>query len=114
MPQSQCLRIPLNPEAADDFLAFMADLRGRTDELRAVLAEEGMLAEAVFVDRQDDEVAIILFTKAEDLAKANAAFQQSTHPIQERMRQLSATAFDLENARALEVGLDLTGPFSTD
>jgi hypothetical protein len=107
--QTQCVRIPLRPEGREEFLAFARELRTRRAELLAVLAEEGLRAEAVFLDDTGDEAAVVIFTRAEDLAAAHAAYERSGHPIQVRMRQLQGSAFDLGRARPLEVLLDLTG-----
>lgn len=104
--QAQCLRIPLKPEGAAAFIAFARELGQQRRTLAEVLAEEGMAAEAVFLDGD----AIILFTKARDLVAANTRFQQSAHPIQVRMRALMPAAFDLAAARPLEILLDATGP----
>lgn len=112
--QSQCLRIPLKPEGAAAFIAFARNLGRQHTTLAAVLAEEGMDAEAVFLEESADGSAIILFTKARDLAAASARFQNSTHPIQVQMRALMPVAFDLAGARPLEILLDATGPLPQD
>lgn len=109
MSQSQCVRIPLKPEGREAFLDFARSLASRREELLEVLAEEGLRAEAVFLDRDGERASLVLFTRADDLAAANAAYLASEHPIQVKMRSLQAAAFDLENARPLEVLLDLTG-----
>jgi hypothetical protein len=106
MAQSQCIRIPLRKERATEFLAWLSSLRGREDELKRLLADEGMLAELVFVERRGHESALVLYTRASDLAAANAAYLASQHPIDVEMRAWQACAFDLAGATVLEIALE--------
>ena len=73
MSQSQCIRVPLHPDHAESFIDFARSLAERPDELAAILAEEGMRAEAVFLDRTAEDVAVVIFTRAHDLQAAHAA-----------------------------------------
>jgi hypothetical protein len=70
-----------------------------------------MLSEAVLLERSADGASLVLFTKAESLQRAHEVLAASTHPVQARMRELSARAFDLSRATQLEVLLDMTGRF---
>jgi hypothetical protein len=109
MSQTQCIRIPLKPEGAEEFVEFARRISRNLDEVKAVLAEEGILAEAVFLDASTTPPAVILFTRAKDLQEANSALLASSHPIQVEMRELMGRAFDAELAEPLEVLLDMTG-----
>lgn len=66
-----------------------------------------MAVELVFLERRQDESAVILFTKAPDLVGAHQAYLASSHPIQQRMRALAAEAFDPGRPTVLEVLLDV-------
>lgn len=105
--QSQCVRIPLKPEAAEAFVAFARSLNDDPAGLADVLREEGMAVELVFLDLQPEHQSVIIFTKAPDLASAHQAYLASDQPIQERMRRLAGEAFDLERATLLEVVVDV-------
>tara|TARA_B100000609_G_C16994260_1_gene320315 strand:+ start:322 stop:669 length:348 start_codon:yes stop_codon:yes gene_type:complete len=104
--QTQCIRIPLRPEHAETFIAFARSLAEDPRTLAEVLFEEDMHTELVFIDRTPDELAVVLFTRAPDLAAAHAVLERSEHPVQIRMRALSAQAFDLSDARVLDVVID--------
>lgn len=112
MAQSQCIRIPLRSECATEFVAWLSSLGGRREELNRLLAEEGMLAELVFIERRGDEVAVILYTRAVDLAAANAAYLASQHPIDVDMKGWQGRAFDLSRATVLEIVLEHGQPDS--
>ncbi len=103
MAQSQCIRIPLNAEHAEAFIAWLRSLEPRRDELRALLAKEGMLAELVLLEEGPAGAAIILYTRAEDLASANAAYLASEHPIDREMRDWQARALRIAEAKLLDV-----------
>jgi hypothetical protein len=109
MSETQCIRIPLKPQAAEEFADFARRTSRNRDELKEVLAQEGILAEAVFLDVSKNEPAVIIFTRAKSLTASNTALLQSTHPIQVEMRELMGRAFDVDRASPLEVLLDMTG-----
>lgn len=106
MAQSQCLRIPIAPEHEAPFVEWLLSLRSRSDEVRALLADEGMLAEIVFVERSAAGVALLVYTRAADLAAANAKYLASTHPIDREMRSWQAKALRVAEASVLEIVLE--------
>lgn len=106
MAQSQCIRIPLHPEHEPAFVEWLRSLSGRPEELRAALAAEGMLVELVFLERTPEGTSIVLYTRAHDLAAANAAYLTSSHPIDREMREWQTRAFRLDGARQLEILLE--------
>lgn len=106
MPESQCVRIPIFAEHEAAFTAWLRSLGTRSDELRALLADEGMLAELVFVERTADGAALVLYTRAARLADANAKYLASTHPIDVEMKSWQARALDLTRATVLEIILE--------
>lgn len=106
MAQSQCIRIPLEPAHEAAFVEWLRSLSGRPDELRAALAAEGMLAELVFLERTAEGAAIVLYTRADDLQAANAAYLASQHPVDREMRDWQARAFRLAGATQLEILLE--------
>ena len=109
----QCIRVPLHREHVARFVAFAKGLQGRREEVAALLRDEGMEAEALFLEHTAQGASIVLFTKAQSLAQAHAAFSASEHPIQQEMRALIDLAFDMESASQLEVLLDMTGRLDT-
>ncbi len=106
MAQTQCLRIPLEPKEADAFVSWLRSLASRPEELRAALTAEGMLAELVFLERSGDSQAIVLYTRAVDLAQAHQTFSTSEHAIDREMRDFQARALRLGEATQLEVLLE--------
>lgn len=106
MAQAQCVRIPLLPEHGEAFVAWLGSLSSRRAELSALLAEEGMLAELVFVERSADGLALVLYTRAADLQAAHARYLASSHPIDVEMRAWQARALDLSRASLLTVALE--------
>ena len=110
MAQSQCIRIPLVAEHAEAFVAWLSSLSNRRDELKEILAGEGMFAELAFVERRNGETALILYTRARDLAEANAAFERSQHPIDLEMKKWQVSAFDLAHTTTLDIVLELGQP----
>jgi hypothetical protein len=62
---------PPKPGKTEEFLAFAARLR--RDEVAASLAREGMLVETMMLERTGDGDFVVFYTRARDLAAANAA-----------------------------------------
>jgi hypothetical protein len=62
---------------------WMTEIRQREDEARETLADEGMVAEAAFLERTEDNDFLVYYMEAEDLEHASDAFSDSTHDIDE-------------------------------
>lgn len=102
--QTQCIKIPLHTEHAEEFVAFA---RGISEaDLAEVLAEEGIVAELVLIEQSADRTYVIIYTRGPDLAASHEVYLRSDHPVQVRMRELSGRAFDLSGASLLEVVVD--------
>jgi hypothetical protein len=65
-----------------------------------------MLAELVFVEKSDRGAALVLYTRSDDLAAANARYLASEHPIDREMRAWQARALNLQEASVLEIVLE--------
>lgn len=77
MSETQCLRISLKPSLGNEFVDFARRIRKKPDEVKAVLAELGILAEPVFLDASIREPAVIIFIRAESLEASNATLLAS-------------------------------------
>lgn len=103
MAEARCLRIPLEPAAADAFTQWLRSLSSRPDELRAALEAEGIIAELVMLERSGDSQALVLYTRAVDLAKAHEVFSASEHSIDREMRAFQTRALRLAEATQVEI-----------
>ena len=68
-----------------------------------VLAEVGLIAEAVFMERSDHGDYLLIFTSAKDLRAANEALSSSELPLVREFDQLMAASVDMERSAALEL-----------
>jgi putative intracellular protease/amidase len=107
--ESQCIRIKLRPGKTEQFLSWARSLSGRTNELKEALESEGLQSELMLLDRASNGDYVMLYTKAQSLASANAAFERSSLKIDHEAKQMMAETWDLSTIgqleRLIEVGI---------
>jgi len=107
MPQSECIRVRLNPGMTDRFLEWARQVPSRMEEVRLSMSEQGVIAEHIFLDRTADGDFIIVYWKVEDLAKARAVFQSSTRKMDLEMTEMVELTWDRSQVARLEPVLEL-------
>jgi hypothetical protein len=73
---------------------WAAELRERSDEATETLRDEGVHAEAAFVEHADDGDFLVSYMKADDIEAAFEAFQNSTHDIDEEHKRVLADVLE--------------------
>lgn len=112
--ETRCVRIPLKEGRTDRFLAWLDAVRARTAEMHESMKGEGVVFEAIFLERGAAPPSggagdsIVFYMRARDLSAAEAAFAQSTLPIDVETRAMIAECWDVERASALTPCLELS------
>ena len=67
MPEAQCIKYRVKPGHRETLVNWIARLEDRSTELVEAMAEGGLVAEAVFLERSDSGDHILIYTSAQDL-----------------------------------------------
>lgn len=108
--QTQGLKIPLVAGKTARFLDWVALVRDRQREAFEAMSGEGVVAEAIMLERGDAGDCVIYYMRARDLERAQQVFASSTLPIDRETRAMIEECWDVERVQALEVLLDLHPP----
>ena len=103
MPDAQCVRYAIKPGQRDALVKWVARLKQRSTEVTEVLAEVGLIAEAVFMERSDHGDYLLIYTGAKDLRVANEALSSSQLPLVREFDQLISENVEMEKAAGLEL-----------
>jgi Family of unknown function (DUF6176) len=103
MPDAQCVRYPIKPGQRDALVNWVARLKHRSAEVTEVLAEVGLIAEAVFMERSDHGDYLLIYTSAKNLRAANEALSSSQLSLVREFDQLMAETVDMEQSAGLEL-----------
>ena len=103
MPDAQCMRYPIKPGQREVLVNWVARLKQRSTEVTEVLAEVGLIAEAVFIERSDHGDYLLIYTSAKDLRAANEALSSSRLALVREFDQLMAETVDMEQSAGLEL-----------
>lgn len=103
MPEAQCIRYPIRPGHRETLLNWIARLEDRSTELVEAMAEGGVVAEAVFLERSGSCDHILIYTSAQDLRAGIEALSNSKLSLVQEFNQLLAESVDIENAVSLEL-----------
>jgi hypothetical protein len=79
MAEARLIKFRFKAEGETKWLHWAEQLERRRDEVLATLRNEGVIAEACFLSR--DEQAVYYFVAAENLGRAEAAWRSSPYPI---------------------------------
>jgi hypothetical protein len=96
MPDAQCVRYPIKPAQREAVVNWGARLKQRSTEVTKVLAEVGLIAEAVFMERSGHGDYLLIYTSAKDLRAANEALSSSQLPLVREFDRLLAETVDIE------------------
>lgn len=107
--QSQCVKIPLLAGKTARFLAWVAENKGRRGEMIESMKREGVLAEAMFLERGSSGDFVVHYMKAESLAHVGEVFEKSKEPIDIGARAMIKECWDVDNTVYLNVEVDLIG-----
>lgn len=110
--QSQCVKIPILAGKTARFLAWVTENKGRRGEMIESMKREGVLAEAMFLERGPAGDFIVHYMKAESLAHVERVFGDSKEPIDIGARAMIEECWDTANAVYLNVEIDLIGPIA--
>ena len=107
MPQSECIRVLLKHGMTDKFVQWARQIPNRLDEVKASMSEQGVLEQSIFLDRSPNGDFIVIYWKVEDLAKARAAFQNSTRRVDLEMTEMIEATWDRSEVSRLESIIEL-------
>lgn len=95
----------IEPGKTDRLREWCAEIREREDEALATLEDEGMHAEAAFVESHGGDEYLIYYMKADDIDAVYEAFSESEHAIDEEhrtvMRDVLVSGEDVGNYELL-------------
>jgi hypothetical protein len=100
--------VKIRPGKTDEFLEWAKSLSNRKDEVVEALRSEGLTMELLFIERDTSGDYAVLYTKAHDLAQANAAFEASSLKIDQEAKGIMARTWDLSSIRQVEKLLEVT------
>jgi hypothetical protein len=103
MPEAQCIKYPVKAGHRETLVNWIARLEDRSTELVEAMAEAGLVAEAVFLERSDSGDHILIYTSAQDLQAGMEALSSSKLSLIQEFNQLLAESVDIENAASLEL-----------
>jgi hypothetical protein len=69
------------PEGKERLREWMAEVKSRESEALETLANEGMVAEAAFLDEQPDGTYLLYYMEANDVDEVQEAFESSPYDI---------------------------------
>lgn len=107
--QSQCVKVPLLPGKTARFLAWVQENKGRRGEMIESMKREGVMAEAMFLERGATGDFVVHYMKAESLAHVAEVFEKSKEPIDIGARAMIQECWDTANTIYLNVEIDLVG-----
>jgi Family of unknown function (DUF6176) len=108
--QTQCLKIPLIAGKTQRFLDWAVEIHGRQREAFEAMSGEGVVAEAIILERGEAGDFVVYYMRARDLERASQVFAASTLPIDRATRTMIEECWDVARIRALDVLLDLHPP----
>lgn len=79
MTNASLVHFKFKTDGKKSWLDWSEELKRRQSEVLLTLKDEGVLSESCFIS--EDGESIYYFMEAEDMEKANKAFQSSQHPI---------------------------------
>lgn len=91
----------------DRFVEWARQVPSRSDEVRACMREQGILAEHIFLERSPAGDFIIFYCKSEDMAKARAILQESRRKLDLEMIEMIDATWDRSHVSKLEPVLEL-------
>jgi hypothetical protein len=103
MPDAQCIKYPVKPGHRETLVNYLARLEDRSTELVEAMAEGGIVAEAVFLERSESGDHILIYTGARDLQAGIEALSKSKLSLVKEFNQLMAESVDIENAVSLDL-----------
>ena len=107
MPQSECIKVRLKPGMTNKFLEWAKRVPNRMGEAKLCMSEQRVIAQHIFLDRAPDGDFIIVYWKAEDLAKAREVFQCSTRKMDLEMIEMVGLTWDRSQVAKLEPVMEL-------
>lgn len=105
MSEVICSRIKLKPGSLPRVREWVRVMTERRGEALATLDAEGVCEEVVFLDSTDDGDYLIIFMRAEDMARAQEVGRTSEAAIDAYHKQFKRDT--IEDGRALELLVDL-------
>lgn len=72
-----CIKTKLKKELIEDIRLWFATLKKRMNETLESLENEGVLVESAFLDKQGNDLYLIYYMKADDIARAYEVFNKS-------------------------------------
>ena len=111
--ESQCIKVKLKEGQSERFLSWAKGLASREGEVREALLAEGMQVELMFMEKAADGDYVILYTRAQNLAAANAAFDKSSFKVDQEAKQIMAETWDFGSAKLIDKLLEVV-PTATE
>jgi Family of unknown function (DUF6176) len=103
MPEAQCIKYAIKPGESETLVDWIARLEDRSTEVAEAMAEGGLVAEAVFLERSDNGDYILIYTSTRDLKAALETLSNSKLPLIQEFNQLMVGSLEVEHAVALEL-----------
>ena len=101
------LRVRPKPRMTNKFLEWAKQIPNRMEEAKLCMSDQGVIAQHIFLDRSPDGDFIIVYWKAEDLAKARAVFQSSRRKMDLEMIEMVESTWDRSQVARLEPVMEL-------
>lgn len=96
------MKYPVKPGRREQLVSWLRRLKDRSDELTKVMAEGGLVAEAVFLETSENRDYLLILTSAHDLKSAMAALSASKLPVVQEFNRILTENVDVERAVTLE------------
>ncbi len=81
-----CIKTKLKKEFLDEIRHWFQTLKNRIEEVIESLGNEGVIVESAFLDNQGEDLYLIYYMKAKDIAFAYEVFNKSTLSIDQYYR----------------------------
>lgn len=103
MPEAQCIKYPIKAGHREALIDWIANLEGRQHELLEAMAEGGVVAEAVFLERTDRGDSILVYTSAQNLQAGMETLSNSRLQVVQEFNRLLTDSVDLEDAVSMKL-----------
>jgi uncharacterized protein DUF6176 len=103
--ETVCTKIKLKADSLGQVREWANTMNARKEEVLATLRDETVIVEAAFLDQTSEGDFLIVFMKAESLAKAGEAVKSPTHEIDKIHQKFKHETW--EERKSLELLVDL-------
>jgi hypothetical protein len=77
----ECFKVTLKPDSLPTVREWAARMKSDITEVEALLKNEGITLESVFLDESENGASLIYYLRSPDLKKARETSRASKHPL---------------------------------